>query len=201
MSFFSEPLERAIEALSQLPGVGRKSAQRFALHLLKQPLEDVLNLSQALEELKTKIEFCPRCHNLSTGGEECSICQNPKRTTGMVCIVPDLKELVAIEKTGEFKGRYHILNGLISPMDNVSPADLRISDLIRRLQNGEIISEVILAIPSSAEGEATAFYLNKLLKPLGINVSRLAYGIPLGAELEYIDDATLTRALSARLQI
>jgi recombination protein RecR len=198
MAFVSEPLERAIEELARLPGIGRKTAQRFALFLMKTPEEDVGRLASAILNLKREIFYCPRCYNLAHRDEECSICIDPRRATGQVCVVPDIKEVYAIEKTGEFKGRYHVLGGLISPLDNVGPADLHIAQLLHRLRDGEPISELILAIPSNAEGEATSFYLNRLIKPLEITVSRLAYGIPMGAELEYIDDLTLTRALSGR---
>lgn len=198
MAFLSEPLERAIEQLARLPGIGRKTAQRFALHLMKTPDEDVVRLSEALLDLKRAIFYCPRCYNISHRDEECTVCTDSKRYTGQICVVPDFKELYAIEKTGEFKGRYHVLGGLISPLDNIGPGDLHIAQLLHRLRDGENITEIILAIPSNAEGEATSFYLNRLFKPLEINVSRLAYGIPMGAELEYIDDVTLTRALSAR---
>jgi recombination protein RecR len=198
MAFVSEPLERAIEELARLPGVGRKTAQRFALHLMKQPEEQVMNLAQTIAALKRDVFYCPRCYNLAPHNEECRICQDPKRYNGQICVVPDIKEVYAIEKTSEFKGRYHVLGGLISPLDGLGPADLHIAPLLHRIRDGETVSEIILAIPSNAEGEATAFYLSRLLKPLEIPVTRLAYGIPMGAELEYIDDVTLTRAFTAR---
>lgn len=201
MAFIAEPLERAIETLGRLPGVGRKTAQRFALYLLKASEDEVSELAEAVLNLKHKIFYCPRCFNISASGAECSVCLDSRRETGQVCVVPDFKELYAIEKTGEFKGRYHVLGGLISPLDNVGPNDLNIATLVERIKSGEQITELILAIPSTAEGEATSFYINRLFAPQGVQVSRLAYGIPMGAELEYIDDLTLGRAISARLKI
>lgn len=197
MAFFSQPLEHAIEQLTKLPGVGRKTAQRFAMYLLKMPEQEVIALGESLGDLKRNIRYCERCFNISET-EKCSICNDPRRQTGQICVVADFKELYAIEKTAEFKGRYHVLGGLISPLDDVGPNDLRIRELLTRLQEGERVDEVILALRSSAEGEATAFYLGKLFKPLGVKLSRLASGIPMGADLDYLDDMTLSKALSGR---
>lgn len=197
MAFFSEPLERAVEELAKLPGVGRKTAQRYALFLLKSSEDDVFMLSEVLSDLKRKLHFCSRCFNI-TEYEECEICLDPKRQNGQICVVSDIKDVYAFERSGEFNGRYHVLGGLISPLENVGPNELRIRELIQRFQDGEEISEIILALRPSAEGEATSFYLNKLLKPFEVRVSRLASGIPMGTDLEYIDELTLSKAFSGR---
>lgn len=198
MQVTSEILERAIEQLTKLPGTGRKSAQRIAMHLLKQNDDYVFKLAQALIDLKESVEHCSICHNISDR-DPCSICDSAKRHTGVICVVEDPKDVYTIEKTGEFYGRYHVLGGTISPLDNIGPDDIRINELMQRIQNDEEeVNEIILALNPDSEGEATSYYINKLLKHHDVEVTRIAYGIPMGTELEYIDEATLSRAFSSR---
>jgi recombination protein RecR len=197
MQLTSEYLERAIEQLSKLPGTGRKSAQRIAIHLLKQNDEYALKLANAIVDLKQKVTRCSTCGNVSDT-DPCSICNNPKRENGSICVVEEFNDVYIIEKTNEFRGRYHVLGGVISPMDNIGPDQLRIRDLLSRVGGNEHIQEVILALNPDAEGEATSYYINKLLQPYKVNVTRIAYGIPMGTELEFIDEVTLSRAFSSR---
>lgn len=197
MQLTSEYLERAIEQLSKLPGTGRKSAQRIAIHLLKQNDEYALKLANAIIDLKQKVIRCSTCGNVSDS-DPCSICDNPKRENGKICVVEEFNDVYIIEKTNEFRGRYHVLGGVISPMDNIGPDQLKIQDLLKRVGGQEQIDEVILALNPDAEGEATSYYINKLLTPYEIKVTRIAYGIPMGTELEFIDEATLSRAFTSR---
>lgn len=198
MQITSEALERAIEQLTKLPGTGRKSAQRIAMHLLKQQEEYVYTLTDALVELKKSVQRCSICGTVADS-DPCGICKNVKRSNGLVCVVEEFQDVYIIEKTNEFRGRYHVLGGVISPLENIGPDDIRIKELINRLQDEtEEISEVILALNPDAEGEATSYYINKLLKSFDVNVTRIAYGIPMGTELEYIDEATLSRAFASR---
>lgn len=197
MQITSEYLERAIEQLSKLPGTGRKSAQRIAIHLLKQNDEYALKLANAIVDLKNKVTRCSVCGNVSDS-DPCKICENPKRENGQVCVVEEFNDVYIIEKTNEFRGRYHVLGGVISPMDNIGPDQLRIQDLLKRVGGNEQITEVILALNPDAEGEATSYYINKLLVPYEVKVTRIAYGIPMGTELEFIDEATLSRAFTSR---
>lgn len=197
MQITSEYLERAIEQLSKLPGTGRKSAQRIAIHLLKQNDEYALKLANAIIDLKQKVTRCSTCGNVSDS-DPCKICDNPKRENGQICVVEEFNDVYIIEKTNEFRGRYHVLGGVISPMDNIGPDQLRIQDLLKRVGGDEQIDEVILALNPDAEGEATSYYINKLLIPYEIKVTRIAYGIPMGTELEFIDEATLSRAFTSR---
>ncbi len=197
MQLTSEYLERAIEQLSKLPGTGRKSAQRIAIHLLKQNDEYALKLANAIIDLKQKVIRCSTCGNVSDS-DPCSICDNPKRENGKICVVEEFNDVYIIEKTNEFRGRYHVLGGVISPMDNIGPDQLKIQDLLKRVGGQEYIDEVILALNPDAEGEATSYYINKLLTPYEIKVTRIAYGIPMGTELEFIDEATLSRAFMSR---
>lgn len=195
----SEILEQAIEQLAKLPGTGRKSARRIALYLLKQSEESVVNLGDALINLKRSITRCDSCGVISDNNP-CAICDNPKRHTGQICVVEESQDVFLIEKTNEFRGMYHVLGGVISPLDNIGPDDVRVKELMQRVNDeDEQISEVILALNPDSEGEATSYYINKLLKPFeNINVTRIAYGIPMGTELEFIDEATLSRAFSTR---
>lgn len=195
----SEILEQAIEQLARLPGTGRKSARRIALYLLKQQDENVLRLADALINLKKSITRCSVCGVISDN-DPCSICTNSKRDQSKICVVEESQDVFLIEKTNEFRGRYHVLGGVISPLDNIGPDDVRISELMQRINDeGQPIDEVILALNPDSEGEATAYYLNKLLKPFDeIEVTRIAYGIPMGSELEFIDEATLSRAFATR---
>lgn len=198
MQITSEALERAIEQLAKLPGTGRKSAQRIAMHLLKQQEEYVYTLTDALVELKKSVQRCSICGTVADS-DPCGICKNVKRSNGLVCVVEEFQDVYIIEKTNEFRGRYHVLGGVISPLENIGPDDIRIKELMDRLQDEtEEISEVILALNPDAEGEATSYYINKLLKSFDVNVTRIAYGIPMGTELEYIDEATLSRAFASR---
>lgn len=198
MQITSEALERAIEELAKLPGTGRKSAQRIAIHLLKQTDEHVSKLADALIQLKESVTRCSVCGTI-TDSDPCSICSNAKRKNGVVCVVEEFQDVYIIEKTNEFLGRYHVLGGTISPLENIGPDDIRIKQLLDRIASeDEQIEEVILALNPDAEGEATSYYINKLLKTYDINVTRIAYGIPMGTELEFIDEATLSRAFSSR---
>lgn len=197
MQLISETLERAIEEFAKLPGMGRKSAQRIAMHLLKKEESDVMRLAQTLVDLKKSTTFCSVCFTV-TDQNPCPICSNPKRETGTVCVVEDLKDVYAIEKTNEFRGRYHVLGGVISPMENIGPDNIRVKELVHRVSSGEKVDEIIMALNPDAEGEATSFYIHKLLRPFEINVTRIAHGIPMGTELEYIDDATLSKAFEGR---
>lgn len=198
MQITSEALERAIEELAKLPGTGRKSAQRIAIHLLKQSDEHVSKLADALIQLKESVSRCSVCGTI-TDTDPCSICSNSKRQNGVVCVVEEFQDVYIIEKTNEFRGRYHVLGGTISPLENIGPDDIRIKELLDRIASeDEQINEVILALNPDAEGEATSYYINKLLKNYDINVTRIAYGIPMGTELEFIDEATLSRAFSSR---
>jgi recombination protein RecR len=197
MQITSEYLERAIEQLAKLPGTGRKSAQRIAIHLLKQNDEYALRLANAIIDLKNKVTRCNICGNVSDT-DPCSICENMKRQNGTICVVEEFNDVYIIEKTNEFRGRYHVLGGVISPMDNIGPDNIRIQELLQRVGGDEEIKEVILALNPDAEGEATSYYINKLLIPYEVTVTRIAYGIPMGTELEFIDEATLSRAFASR---
>lgn len=197
MQITSEYLERVIEQLAKLPGTGRKSAQRIAIHLLKQNDEYALKLANAIVDLKNKVTRCSVCGNVSDN-DPCKICENSKRQNGIICVVEEFNDVYIIEKTNEFRGRYHVLGGVISPMDNIGPDQLRIQELLKRVGGDEQIEEVILALNPDAEGEATSYYINKLLDPYEIKVTRIAYGIPMGTELEFIDEATLSRAFASR---
>lgn len=197
MQLTSETLEQAIEQLSKLPGMGRKSAQRIAMHLLKQNDDYVFKLADALYHLKQSIRNCSICFNI-TDEEPCRICASEKRKSGTICVVEEPKDVYVIERTNEFNGRYHVLGGVISPLDSIGPDDVRIKELVARVQSDEPVDEVILALNPDAEGDTTSYYINKLLDPLGVKVTRIAHGIPMGTELEYIDDVTLSRAISGR---
>lgn len=197
MQLISETLEQAVEQLARLPGMGRKSAQRIAMYLLKQNDDQVFRLSKAISDLKKNILHCSVCYNI-TDNDPCPICRSEKRETGVVCIVEEPKDVYVVERTNEFTGRYHVLGGVISPLQNIGPNDIRINELISRIRDGEEIRELILALNPDAEGEATGYYINKLVHPMGVNVTRIAHGIPMGTELEFIDDATLTRAIAGR---
>lgn len=198
MQITSEALERAIEQLARLPGTGRKSAQRIAMHLLKQNDETVYALADSLVELKKAVRRCSVCGTI-TDSDPCGICSNTKRSNGQICVVEEFQDVYIIEKTNEFRGRYHVLGGVISPLQNIGPDNIRIKELVSRVSRpSEDIREVILALNPDAEGEATSYYINKLLKAFEIEITRIAYGIPMGSELEYIDEATLSRAFASR---
>lgn len=195
----SEILEQAIEQLAKLPGTGRKSARRIALYLLKQNEEYVTKIADAIVNLKKSITRCSVCGVISDNNP-CGICENVKRDQSKICVVEESQDVFLIEKTNEYKGKYHVLGGVISPLDNIGPDDVRIKELMARINNEkEPIQEVILALNPDSEGEATSYYINKLLKPFDdIEVTRIAYGIPMGTELEFIDEATLSRAFASR---
>ncbi len=189
-------MQDLIDELGRLPGVGPKSAQRIAFHLLQSDPEDIRRLVAALTEVSEKVRFCVTCGNVSAD-EQCRICRDPRRDLAILCVVEEPKDVVAIEKTREFRGRYHVLGGAISPIEGVGPDDLRVKELVQRLASGEIM-EIILATDPNLEGEATATYLARLLKPMGLRVTRLASGLPVGGDLEYADELTLGRAFEGR---
>jgi recombination protein RecR len=188
-----------IDELGRLPGVGPKSAQRIAFHLLAADPADVRRLADALIEVKARVQFCSVCGNVAQE-EQCRVCRDPRRSPAVICVVEEPKDVVAIERTREFRGRYHVLGGAINPIDDVGPDDLRIKELLARLADGQV-TEVILATDPNVEGEATATYLARLLVPMGLRVTRLASGLPVGGDLEYADEVTLGRAFEGRRQI
>lgn len=196
---YATPVANLIEELSKLPGIGPKSAQRLAFYLLKVGREEARNLADAIIRVKDKVKFCPVCWNV-TDEDLCEFCKDEKRDSSIVCVVEEPRDIVAIEKTGEFKGRYHVLGGAISPIDGIGPEDLRIKELLGRLNNGRI-KEIVLATNPNIEGEATAMYLAKLIRPLGVRVTRLASGLPVGGDLEYADEVTLGSALKGRREM
>ena len=185
-----------IDELGRLPGIGPKSAQRLAFHILQAEETDVRRLASILNEVKDKVRFCEECGNVSEE-DTCRICRDPRRDVSLICIVEEPKDVVAIERTREFRGKYHVLGGAINPMDGVGPDDLRIKELMPRLADGTVV-EVIIATDPNLEGEATATYLSRLLTPMGLTVSRLASGLPVGGDLEYADEVTLGRAFAGR---
>jgi recombination protein RecR len=199
MAYYPEPVARLIEALQKLPGVGPKSAQRMTFFLLKRPADEVGELSAALTALKTRIVHCSRCFNV-TEEDPCRICSDSARDARSLCVIEEPNDLLAVERTGEFKGRYHVLMGALSPLDGIGPEDIRVRELLHRL-DGETVDEVILATNPSVEGEATAIYLAKLLKPLGLRITRIARGLPVGGDLEYADEVTLSKALEGRKEM
>ena len=196
MEYFPAPLENLVEQFARLPGIGGKSAQRLAFHVLSLPMEEAQAFADAILEAKKTVTCCPVCRNLTAGGL-CPICASPKRDGSTICVVADPRDVAAFERSREYNGRYHVLHGVISPMNHVGPDDLEIKSLVDRVAHGDV-KEVIMATNPDTEGEATAMYLARLLKPFQVRVSRLAYGIPVGSHLEYADDATLMRALEGR---
>ncbi|MRR09225.1 recombination protein RecR [bacterium] len=199
MNYGSEILSRTVDELMKLPGIGRKTAQRLAFHLLKAPKEDAQALAAAITDLKEKVRFCAQCFNASER-ELCAICANPGRDAATLCVVEESSDLMAIERTAEFKGLYHVLQGRLAPLDGVGPDDIRVRELMQRLERTEV-RELIVATNPNAEGEATALYLMKLVKPLGIRVTRIARGLPVGSDLEFSDEVTLARALAGRQEM
>lgn len=199
MSGFILPLERLIDQFRALPGIGYKTAVRLAFYVLELPPERAGEFARAILEAKEQIGLCSVCQNI-TEAELCPICEDGTRDDSIICVVEHSKDIASMEKIREFHGRYHVLGGLISPMDGIGPEHLKIAELLKRL-SGEVVKELILATNPSLEGEATALYLSKLVKPLGVKVTRLAYGLPAGAELEYADEVTLSRALEGRREI
>ncbi len=199
MRYTAAPLETLIEQFEKLPGIGKKSAQRLAFHLLDLPQESSRAIAQAIIDAKDKIKNCNVCYNF-TDKEKCSVCENEVRDKSVICVVENARDVIAFERTREYNGVYHVLHGLISPMDGIGPDQLYIKELLHRAQNDDVL-EIIMATNPTVEGEATAMYLSKLLKTLGKKVTRLAYGIPVGGNLEYADEITLYRALEGRSEI
>jgi recombination protein RecR len=204
---YAAPVQDLIDELGRLPGVGPKSAQRIAFYLLKLPSDDALRLARSITVVKERVSWCRRCFNIAeTAAEgapetsECDICRNPRRDPSVICVVEEPRDVIAIEKTREYRGRYHVLQGAISPMEGIGPQQLRIRELLARL-HGEEITEVILCTNPNIEGDATAMYLAGLLRPLGLKVTRIASGLPVGGDLEYADELTLGRALEGRRDV
>ena len=198
MQFTSGIVEQAVEALSSFPGIGKRTALRLVMYLLKRPEMEVANLASALLKLKTELHLCEICGNVSDH-KRCDVCKNPRRSEGVNCIVEDFSDLMAIESTAQFKGKYHVLGGLISPMDGIGPDDLNISMLISRVENG-LVEEVMMALSATVEGDTTMFYLAKKLKPFGVTVTCIARGIAVGGEIEYADEVTLGRSIAQRTE-
>jgi len=196
---YALPIAQLIEEFARLPGIGKRSAERLAFHILKQPKSSVESFSKALLDAKDKITFCPVCQSL-TDRVPCAICDNPRRNKSVICVVENPKDILAMEKTKEFSGVYHVLHGVISPMDGIGPDDIRIKELLLRVEK-EPVKEIIMATNPTIEGEATAMYISKLFRPLGVKVTRIAHGLPVGGELEYADEVTITRALEGRHEI
>lgn len=193
----SKMIEQAVEEISKLPGIGKKSALRLALHLLKRPEAQSLQLAHAVVQLRTETKYCPQCHMISDG-DLCGICASHKRDESIICVVEDLRDVLAIENTGQFTGLYHVLGGIISPLSGISPSDLTIESLVERVASGKV-SEVILGLSPTMEGDTTAFYLTKKLKEFPVKLSTIARGIPIGGDLEYTDEITLGRSIVGRV--
>ena len=199
MAAYTKSMQELIEHFKNMPGIGAKTAERLAFYVLKSPKDDMERFSSAIKKVKESIKFCKICGNLSEA-DICNICSDPRRDKSVVCVVEEPKDLILIEKSGRYKGRYHVLFGVISPLDGIGPEDLRIKELLKRVKEDKV-KEIILATDSNAEGETTALYLSKELKPFKIKTTRIAYGIPVGGNLDYIDQATLIRALEGRRSI
>ncbi|MFB0920059.1 MAG: recombination mediator RecR [Oscillospiraceae bacterium] len=199
MSFFPPSLETLIDKFAALPGIGKKSAQRLAFHVLSLPEGEAESFAAAIMEAKKSVHCCPVCQNL-TDGDVCSVCSDSRRDQSVICVVAEPRDVLSFERSREYKGLYHVLHGVMSPMNHIGPDDLKISELIVRVAGGEV-REVIMATNPDTEGDTTAMYISRLIKPFNVKVSRLAYGIPVGSNLEYADDATLTRALEGRREM
>jgi recombination protein RecR len=191
----ADPIRRLVQELSRLPGIGEKTATRLAFHLVRGNRQQVLDLAQALVDVTDKIRLCSICMNM-TEQDPCVLCADPRREVDMICVVATPSDLIAIDRGGHFRGRYHVLHGLLSPLEGIGPDDIRVAELVRRLDGS--VREVIIATSPSVDGEATAMYVARVLKPLGVKVSRIATGLPVGGELEYSDQATIARALAGR---
>lgn len=200
MQYFPPALEKLVEQFNRLPGIGRKSAQRLAFYVLNLPDNEAEAFANAIVSAKKSVTCCPVCQNLTEGEGPCAICSSYKRDSGMICVVADPKDVIAMERSGEYNGLYHVLHGVLSPMNHVGPDDLKIKELVNRVAAGDV-EEVIMATNPDTEGETTAMYLSRLLRPFQVKVTRLAYGIPVGSHLEYADDATLMRALEGRREM
>lgn len=199
MDYYALPIANLMDQFSKLPGIGRKTAQRLAFHVLEMDQQDAEKLSSAILEAKKKIGFCQECGNL-TDKSKCNICSSHNRDGTVICVVEGPRDIVAMEKSKEYKGLYHVLHGTISPMENIGPQDIKIKELLHRLGD-EVVKEVVVATNPSVEGEATAMYLSKLIKPLGVKVTRIGHGIPVGGDLEYFDEVTLARAMDNRREM
>ncbi|MCS6821052.1 MAG: recombination mediator RecR [Microscillaceae bacterium] len=196
MQYSSKLIEKAVQEISKLPGIGQKTALRLVLHLLKQDEQYTRSLSEALLQLRTQIQYCRQCHHISDE-PLCSICRNPHREQTLLCVVENSQDVIAIENTAQYKGLYHVLGGVISPMEGIAPSDLHVETLLKRLENSSI-QEVIFALSPTMEGDTTTFYLTKKLKNLGLKITTIARGIPIGSEIEYTDEITLARSIAAR---
>jgi len=194
----SDSLNDLIEEFAQLPGIGKKSAQRLAMYILKLPKDDVMKIAHALINIKEKMKYCSHCWNFSET-DPCPICSSTHRDTSTICVVEEPSDIIALERTNEYRGLYHVLGGSLSPLEGIGPDDLKVKELLTRMKPG--VQEIIIALSADIEGEATTIYLSRLLKPLGVKVTRLARGIPIGGDLEFADEATLVRALEARVPI
>ncbi len=199
MSYYSPSIEKLIESLEKLPSIGNKTAARLAFYILNASEEETNEFISNIQNAKKNLKYCSKCYNISDS-EICPICSNKARDESVICVVEDVRDVVAMEKTHEFKGVYHVLHGSISPMNGIGPDDIKIKELLARLMDGKV-KEVILATNPRVEGEATAMYISKLVKPLGVKVTRIAHGIPVGGDLEYTDEVTLSRALEGRVQL
>ena len=202
MEFPSKLIEDAVTEVAKLPGIGKKTALRLVLHLLKRDEEQTQTLAQSLTAMRTRVKYCQRCHNLSDD-DLCTICANPRRDGSIICVVEDTRDVLAIENTAQYKGLYHVLGGIISPVEGIGPSDLHIETLIHRLANNiqadEPVKEIILALSPTMEGDTTAFYLQKKLRPFNLRISTIARGIPIGGDLEYADEVTLGRSIISRI--
>lgn len=199
MSMYSPSIEKLIQSFEKLPSIGNKTAARLAFYILNASEEETNDFVSSIVNAKKNLKYCSKCYNISDT-DPCQICGNPKRDQSEICVVEDVRDIIAMEKTHEFKGVYHVLHGSISPMNGIGPDDIKIKELLARLMDGQV-KEVILATNPRVEGEATAMYLSKLIKPLGIKVTRIAHGIPVGGDLEYTDEITLTKALEGRREL
>jgi recombination protein RecR len=199
MEYFAAPLQNLIEEFEKLPGIGSKTAQRLAFHVLNQPEEKAEKFAHAILHARKSLCYCKECQNLSDK-EVCNICANPARDQGVICVMESPKDVLQMERTNEFKGVYHVLHGAISPMDNIGPDDIRIKELVTRVSTQEV-EEVIMATNPNLEGETTAMYISKLLKPFGVKVTRIAHGVPVGGELEFADEVTLSKAMQWRIEL
>ena len=200
MAYSSKLIEQAVAEVAKLPGIGKKSALRVVLYLLRQDVSDTSLLAEALQKLRSEIKYCRECHNISDD-EICEICNSHKRDDSILCVVEDIRDVMAIENTEQFFGKYHVLGGIISPMDGIGPDELNIDSLVSRIEKMKSVEEVILALPSTVEGDTTAFFLNKKLQPLNVRVSSIARGVPIGSELEYTDEITLGRSIMNRREV
>lgn len=196
---YTKPLANLIDCFQRMPGIGPKSAQRIAFHLLKMPMHDVQKFAQAMITAKETIHYCDVCFNMSASNP-CEICSSSSRDNSVICVIAETKDLVAIENTNEYKGHYHVLQGLISPMDGIGADDIRIKELLQRIAQNDV-KEIIIALNPSVEGEATSLYLSKLLKPFNVKITRIAFGLPIGSDIEYADEITLAKAIECRREI